>query len=134
MDNRVYVVQEPLRRMEDGSWKPIHDLSMAEEYGNLVRLVSGKWRVDGHTGDVVATILEKLDYQDGDAILPIGDPVLIGATIAIAAAQNDGRVCVLKFDKEMKCYLKIDLDLPLPGDFYDEEDGSGDQPSLEAAS
>jgi len=46
-------------------------------------------------------------FCDDDFILPMGDPIAIGAVMAVAADMNNGRLQLLKWDRKKHDYLII---------------------------
>lgn len=89
---RVFVVQEVKGK----------DISSASRFGDLVVLMRGKYdrQIIGDTTSVTRSMQKDLeDYKNTDYILPIGDPVGIGIAVALAAANNNGQVSMLKWDK-----------------------------------
>lgn len=108
----VFVVHEPLRRNEEtGQMERAIDVTPAAEFGALHFLLP-PGRPPSDLRDAVDQIREQLnDFGDGDYILPVGNPALIGATIGIAAFVNDGRVKVLQWQGRNRCYYAVDLEL-----------------------
>lgn len=96
--SRVFVVQLTIKAdQRTGQLKPKHDISSAEEYGELYHLLSPTASPHSHAS-VVAELSEKLsDYSDDDYLLLIGSPALIGFAVAIAADYNEGRVNLLQW-------------------------------------
>ena len=108
----VYVVQE--RKRYDpiaGELVPAVNLMPAAEYGNLIELFNHRQH-SLLSGPIVRAAKEKLkDFSDGDYLLPIGDPVLIGVATAIAAEKNMGRVKLLHWDRSDKRYIVLEYDM-----------------------
>lgn len=105
---KVYIVQEPLKRdQESGARVPLFDFSPAAVYGELTPLL-GSNRSPLSPGPLVADVRSKLkNFNDADSILAVGDPVVIGIVVAVAAQVNDGRVAVLKWDRETRSYIRV---------------------------
>jgi len=111
---RVFVVQRPLRSIKDKKTGevvdriPMFDTAPAQRYGEVHILLE--------PGDValmpyrsLMRLNEKLrDFTDNDYILPIGDPVLIGAAVAVAALRNNGKVRMLRWDRRDRCYTELE--------------------------
>lgn len=106
----VYVVQKPQRR--DARTGEIVDLfpgleKAAREFGEVRYLLSptaAPWR----TESAVRELNEKLqNYGDDDHLLLVGNPVLIGLTVAIAADWNDGRVTCLQWSGKERRYIVV---------------------------
>lgn len=108
---RVYVVQNQHRwDHASQSFKPKFDFSSAEQYGELVSLLSptaAPFRPEGFLPE----LHEKLaQMQPEDYLLLIGNPVLIGLTVAVAADFLDGRVQMLQWSGKDGRYLPIVAD------------------------
>jgi hypothetical protein len=57
---------------------------------------------------VIAELREKLkDYRDGDHLLLVGNPVLIGLSVALAADFNEGRVSLLQWSGKDQRYIAV---------------------------
>jgi hypothetical protein len=101
---RVFVVQD------DGS----KDLVPATAYGDIVVLSSrGLSLFTDPTRDLDAIKRKLVEYRFTliDWLLPIGDPLLIGAVTHFAAVTNGGLVNCLKWDNRHKKYFPIKLNL-----------------------
>ena len=103
---KVFIVCEPMS--SDGVAKM--DFSSATEYGELVVLLK-------HTQSLLAPVptVRKLRndmeaFSDDDYILPVGDPVLMSTVAMIASEKNHGRVKFLKWDRQQRRYLVIQVD------------------------
>jgi len=106
----VYIPQLTRRRdPATGDFVPAHDVSSASEYGELVELLSPR-AVPYNSATIIAELHEKLaDYDpERDYILLMGDPALIGWTVAIASEAEKGRVRMLKWSMSERRYLVID--------------------------
>jgi hypothetical protein len=106
--SKVFVVCEPISRKE-GIAKM--DLSPAAEYGELEVLLA-------HTQSLFAPVptvrklREKLEnYSEDDYILPVGDPVLMSTVAMVAGEMNNGRVKFLKWDRILRRYIVIQVDI-----------------------
>ena len=110
--SRVFIVQEVTRRdRASGELRPIHDLRPAAVYGDLVPLL-GTDRITLSPGPVVFELRKKLrGFSDDDYLLAVGDPIAIGIATAVAAEENGGRVCMLKWDREARAYISISFEL-----------------------
>lgn len=61
---------------------------------------------------VVAILKERLrNFDDGDYLLPTGDPALMMAAAGVALEYNSGRAQVLRWDRKARDYDVIKLDL-----------------------
>lgn len=87
------------------------DLSPAKEFGELVFLL-GNGATPFSSEAPIAELSSKLaDYSDDDYLLLIGNPCLIGFTVAIAADANNGRVRLLQWSGKEQRYLKVEANL-----------------------
>jgi len=106
--NRVFVVQKQHRwNKETQNFEPKFDLSAAEKFGELVFLLSptaAPFRPDG----IIAELKEKLaDYNADDSLLLVGNPILIGFTVAIAADASEGDVSLLQWSGKDNRYINV---------------------------
>jgi hypothetical protein len=113
----VYVPQEPTRYV-NGEQEPIFDLTPASEYGDInVLLASGQVMLN--TAPMIQKLrVEMRDYNDEDYILAIGDPSALAAVVAVAAMYNNGKFKLLKWDRKMRKYLPININVNTGG--YDD--------------
>ncbi len=110
----VYVVQE-----QNGK-----NLLPARKYGEISTLLPPGQQVTFSAGQVVRQLDVKLsNFSDSDYLLLIGDPVAIGISVAIAAKWNNGKVKLLKWDKQECMYYPVSLNLYEKG----ESDGTRDK-------
>ena len=110
--NTVYIVQEPQRRNRaTGDMEPSFDLTPAAAYGNLkVMLPPGNVMLSPQP--MVAKLRHELrNYKESDHLLAIGDPVAYSTAVAIAARHNNGRYSLLKWDREARAYISVDVDI-----------------------
>ncbi len=114
----VYVPQEVLYLNNKRELVPKFNIHAAEEYGNIVVMLPYT-NVSMAPQDMVIKLRHQLkDFSDDDYILPMGDPIAIGASIAIASTVNNGRIKLLKWrGKNGHCY--IELKMNLRGNHYD---------------
>jgi hypothetical protein len=97
----VYVVQEV----------PGRNVMAARQYGELSVLLPG--------GDVVLSpgpTMRKLQnalrhFTDDDYVLLMGDPVAIGMSCMVASDANQGRVKLLKWDRQTHIYYAVQTDM-----------------------
>lgn len=108
----VYQIQNPLRYRRDketgeitGS-EPAYDVTGAWEYGEVeIMLPIGNRMLSPNA--LVARLKHKLSkFNDDDSILGIGDPVSIGIAVALAGRVNNGRIHVLRWDREQQIYTR----------------------------
>jgi hypothetical protein len=108
----VFVIQNQHRWDKDKStFVPKFDFSSAVGYGQLSYLLTPT-AAPFNSGPVIDELREKLSFfGDDDCLLLIGNPVLIGCAVAIAAQSNRGKVKVLQWSGTDRRYVKIQLDL-----------------------
>lgn len=105
---RVFVVQKTMRwDSTKGELVPKFDVSPAAEYGTVDYLLSptaSPFRPEALLGE----LHDKLkDFGPEDHLLLIGNPVLIGMAVAIAADYTDGEVKVLQWSGKARKYLPV---------------------------
>lgn len=99
---KVYVVQE----------NPRVNILAAGRYGELIPLLNPGKQITLSSSPVVRLMRQKLkDYNDDDFILAMGDPVAIGISCIIASEVNNGKVNILKWDRENSCYYNVKIDM-----------------------
>ncbi len=108
----VYVVQNQQQLSDQsGSLQPKFDFSSAAKFGEFVYLLSPTARPFSPK-HVIGQLHEKLSaFTSTDYLLLIGNPCLIGFTVAIAAKYNKGRVRVLQWDGRRREYVCVEADL-----------------------
>ena len=111
--NKVYLVQEPLKRDGRGQVVSRFDLSKLEPYGQLVHLCSWGELRDGFDCErLMEKLRDKLqDYNDRDWIVPVGNPALIAMATIVAADINEGRVQLLDWIRNDNCYREVKIDM-----------------------
>ncbi len=95
---------------------PTVDLAPAAAFGKLRRLTNESISLhDQHGMDIaigqVLLALEESDISADDFILAVGDPVLIGVSIAKALELTDGKVNVLRWDRTNRAYIKFEVEI-----------------------
>jgi hypothetical protein len=106
----VFITQEKMRRNSLGDLVSEFDMTPALKYGQPKILVPAGRALFApvHT---VRTIKEQLEgFSDEDYLLTIGDPSIIAVAAIVASEMNKGRVKLLKWDKQMREYLPIQID------------------------
>ena len=84
----------------------------AKEYGHLVFLEPERSQIIYSPQPYVRKMQNYLkDYRDGDYILCMGDPSMIGIATAIAQDVNQGKVSLLKWDRQEARYYPVTFDL-----------------------
>lgn len=116
MNNRspkVFVTQIPSRRDERTKmWVPTVNISSAEEFGKVETLLppGSQFFAAAETTRLIKQRLHELDYQRGDFLLPMGNPVIMAVASAIAARRSNGCLNVLVWDKRSARYVAYELD------------------------
>ena len=86
------------------------NLTPAAEYGEINVLVPAGMTLFS-TVPAVRLIREKLrGFTDDDYLLPVGDPSIMMIAGAIAAEHNGGRLKVLRWDRDQRRYIPINVD------------------------
>ena len=107
---KVFVVCEPTHKI-GGAPRAAMDLTPAAEYGDLEILLPNSQSLFS-TVQTVRVLREKLkNFTDEDYILPVGDPVLMSTVAMVAGDINNGKVNFLKWDKLVRKYLVITVDV-----------------------
>lgn len=109
---KVFVPQVP-SRFDRASrvWVPIVELSSAQQYGDIVEMLPPEAN-RLHTGPLVAAMKEAMaGITDEDWVVAVGDPSLIAAAAAIAAAKCGGKLRLLKWDRITSTYLAVEMSI-----------------------
>ena len=84
----------------------------AQMYGHLVFLEPEKSNLIYSPQPYVRKMKKFLkDYKEGDYILCMGDPAMIGITTAIALDANQGKASLLKWDRQEARYYSVSIDI-----------------------
>ena len=104
----VYVVQQQQRwDHKKQCLVPKFDIMSAEAYGSIEYLLSPTARPFNSSG-IVKDLHNKLEYYtDEDFLLLVGNPCLIGLSVAIAALYNPSKVNMLQWSGKESKYLPI---------------------------
>ena len=106
----VYVPNEPFRTV-GGKQVSIIDLTPAARFGDIEILTSGRFAALS-TMPLIQDLRKCLkDFNDEDYIVAVGDPAVIGIVCAVAAHFNRGRFKMLKWDKNERTYLQLNMDI-----------------------
>jgi hypothetical protein len=100
---KVFVVSE----------SPKHNIAPALDYGEIeVVLPPSQSQIIFSSAPTVSRIKRVLEnFSDDDYLLFIGDPTAIAILATVAAAKNNGRFKCLKWDKQERRYLPIQIDI-----------------------
>ena len=108
----VFITQEVRKLSPSGdAYQPQYNFKPALKYGTLKVLVPSGMSLLSPV-PLVRELKQKLaDYNDDDYLIAIGDPSVIAVASAIASQRNNGKFKVLKWDKELKDYLPVEIDI-----------------------
>ncbi len=107
----VYVVQKQMKLDErTGDLVPrFPTIDLAKTYGELRYLLSpsaSPFRPE----PIIEELKNKLtDFSDDDHLLLIGNPILIGLAVSIAADYNSGSLKVLQWNGSRRGYILVEL-------------------------
>ena len=90
---------------------PTIDLTPAMKYGEIEVLIEAN-TMGIAIQPLISVLRSRLaKFTDDDYILPVGDPVAIGAVTAIAAEVNRGQLKMLRWDRRMKQYTELKFNI-----------------------
>jgi hypothetical protein len=110
---KVFVTQVPSRRdAASGLWVPTVNVGPAEQFGEVVTLLppGSQFYAAAETTRLIKQRLHDLDYQSGDYLLPMGNPVIMAVASAVAARRSNGCLNVLVWDKHSSSYVPYELE------------------------
>ena len=110
--NKVYIPQEPMRfDKATESMVPSVNLEPAADYGDItICLPPGQVALS--TQPTVDRLKECLkDFSDNDYLVAVGDPSLIAICSAIVAETNRGKFKLLKWIRDRKQYVQVQVDI-----------------------
>lgn len=102
--NRVFVVNEPLKRNHNGDWGKMMNLGPAHEHGDLVFLLPAGQLPADPTPSVKALQQGLEDFNVADVLLLIGDMRAIAWAVAIASAKTGGLIRILEWQHDLRRY------------------------------
>lgn len=107
--SNVYVVQnQQIRDRDSREMRSKFDLSPAEDYGSLKFLLSSS-DLPFKPQEVICKLRKGLeDFSQADYILLIGNPCLIGWTVAIASQMTGGPIKLLQWHTLSQSYISIE--------------------------
>jgi hypothetical protein len=98
----VYVIQEQTGK----------NILSAKKFGDFKILLPPGLQVTFSAGQVANKLYTDLsNFNDADYLLLIGDPIAIGIAMGVAFQWNNGKVKVLKWDKQEHVYYPIEINL-----------------------
>lgn len=112
MKPRVFAPQQPSRYDADLQlWVPIVNLNHARDFGELIIMLPPNLS-SMMAAPLVDALKERMaTFNNDDYLLAVGDPTLIAAAAGIAFNKTGGRLKVLKWDRQTKDYLEVELRL-----------------------
>ena len=116
-ENIVYVIQEVAGTQ---SGNPKINIMGASNYGKIKFLLPEFSQIIFSPGPLVFKLRKGLkDFKEGDNLLLIGDPALIGVACSIVSDITNGKYNLLKWDKQERKYYPIEINLYEKGDIND---------------
>jgi hypothetical protein len=110
---KVFITQVPSRRdAQSGLWVPTVNIAPAEQFGKVETLLppGSQFFAAAETTRLIKQRLHDLDYQMGDYLLPMGNPVIMAVASAIAARRTNGCLNVLVWDRHSSSYVSYELE------------------------
>ena len=89
---------------EEGNGR-LRDLSGLLDFGTVVQIFDGQapWQLTDETAtqyaEATRAYFRAHGFTPADAVVAIGDPLVISITVAMAAQESGGRVTVLRWDR-----------------------------------
>ena len=116
-ENIVYVIQEVAGTQ---SGNPKINIMGASNYGKIKFLLPEFSQIIFSPGPLVFKLRKGLrDFKEGDSLLLIGDPALIGVACSIVSDITNGKYNLLKWDKQERKYYPIEINLYEKGEIDD---------------
>ena len=116
-ENIVYVIQEVAGTQ---SGNPKINIMGASNYGKIKFLLPEFSQIIFSPGPLIFKLRKGLkDFKEGDHLLLIGDPALIGVACSIVSDITNGKYNLLKWDKQERKYYPIEINLYEKGDIND---------------
>ena len=114
----VYVVQE-IAGTRDG--RPKFNIMGAAEYGKLKFLLDERSQMIFSPGPLIFKLKNLVkDFKPTDYLLLTGDPAIIGVVCSLVSDITNGRLNLLKWDRQEKRYYPIEIDLYGTGETNDD--------------
>ena len=116
-ENIVYVIQE-IPGTQAGN--PKINIMGASQYGKFKFLLPEFSQIIFSPGPLIFKLRKGLkDFKEGDHLLLIGDPALIGVACSIVSDITNGKYNLLKWDKQERKYYPITINLYEKGELDD---------------
>ena len=110
----VYVIQE-IPGTREG--RPKINIMGAQKYGEIKVLLREDSQIIFSPGPVMFSLRQKLkDFKEGDYLLLTGDPAIILIAGIIASDITNGKVNLLKWDRQERMYYPIKINLNKKGE------------------
>ena len=105
----VYVIQE-IPGTREG--RPKINIMGAQKYGEIKVLLKEDAQIIFSPGPVMFSLKQKLkDFKEGDYLLLTGDPAIIVLAGIIAHDITNGKINLLKWDRQERMYYPIKINL-----------------------
>lgn len=125
---RVFILQEPMRTLTETEPATGKERIVRDEKGKAVKVPVMDFRPVAVYGDPVICLppgpmglspyptKERLrevlrDFSDDDYLVPVGDPSAMFLAAMIVGDINRGRCKVLKWDRDTRSYIAVELDI-----------------------
>lgn len=105
--SRVFIVNEPLRRTDEGTYVRHMDTSSASEFGEVVYLLPPGFPPNDPEGSLPALREKLADFSADDYLVMIGHPMLISWTAALAARAAGGKLKILQWNRNLQRYMAV---------------------------
>ena len=116
-ENIVYVIQEVAGTQ---SGNPKINIMGSSNYCKIKFLLPEFSQIIFSPGPLVFKLRKGLkDFKEGDHLLLIGDPALIGVACSIVSDITNGKYNLLKWDKQERKYYPIEINLYEKGEIND---------------
>ena len=116
-ENIVYVIQE-IPGTQAGN--PKINIIGASQYGKFKFLLPEFSQIIFSPGPLIFKLRKSLkDFKEGDYLLLIGDPALIGVACPQDREKYERKYILLKWDKQERKYYPIQINLYEKGDIND---------------
>lgn len=112
MVNKVFIASKPTSH----GGRQFMDFSSAEEYGDLVEILPAGADVTRRAPEIATELearIKELQPQPTDFLILTGNPIVLALTV-LFWAEHTTQFNFLQFDKTIRGYKLITLDLSLP--------------------
>ena len=100
-----------MKRGPNGDLVSVMNFAKCSEFGDpVVCLPRGQMALSPHpTKEKLREVFR--DFTDNDFIVAVGDPTLIFLAGMVICDLNRGRCNMLKYDREVRSYLKVEFNI-----------------------